>query len=455
MDPHRAFFDERGIREYAHATADSIRRCTGCSVLVFIHGGKVSYEDARVRADSILSALRGTKLFPVLISWDAPAFPSYFSHARRPHGTNPVRLLKPIVPLVTFGADLTTAVVQMPATLANQVAEGGRSVLLNSKAHYKDLKEVNERQKSLGPIGVQRAPKTMTLSAAGPDIRNDISLIDTSHYASSVGERIGRTTSCVLFCWGLRPAFGSVIDGLGTGMYDQMQTRTWYLFSNELYGQAFRTPPPTTTQFPIGGMKILTDTLATLLNESGEVGKHVTVYAHSMGAIVANRMFEVRPDLRVDDIVFAAAAATIAETLSGAIAHVERTPTSRFYNLTLHPDAERREANVLGIIPTGTLLVWIDGFFVEPSNMMERTAGQYRNQLALLDHVKPSARARVSVKMFGHRDSRDEGRECFVGVDSHGDFSNVRLKFWDPDFYTPRNADAESACPHLPRSDRH
>ena len=250
MEPHRVFFNEAGIRQYAHATAEAIRRCDGCSVFVFIHGGKVSYEDARVRADAIRNAVSGTKLFPVLISWDAPAFPSYFSHARRPRGANPVRVLKPVMPLVTFGADIATAVAQLPSTVIHEFAEGVRLVR-GSKAHYNDLKQVYKRQEQLGTIESQKVPKSgMTVLSHAPDMRNEISLIDTSHYASSAGERVGRTVSCSLFCWGARPGFGGLIDGLGTGMYDQMQTRTWYLFSNELYGQAFRTPDTVTTQYP-------------------------------------------------------------------------------------------------------------------------------------------------------------------------------------------------------------
>jgi hypothetical protein len=121
------------------------------------------------------------------------------------------------------------------------------------------------------------------------------------------------------------------------------------------------------------------------------------------------------------------------------IPYLESHPDARFFNLTLHPRAEVRETWSAGIgslgldpAPRGSLLVWIDNYFSDPTSFADRTIGRWDN-LIPATHVFPrDVRARVFIKAFGV--TRWGGSDP-DNPQTHGDLT--KGKFWDEAFWQP------------------
>ncbi|MBI4636588.1 MAG: hypothetical protein HY727_09605 [Candidatus Rokubacteria bacterium] len=100
--------------------------------------------------------------------------------------------------------------------------------------------------------------------------------------------------------------------------------------------------------------------------ESGPV--EITFVGHSMGALVVNRLLASRHELPVRRIVYLAPAASIDE-VEGLLAPYLKahsgapTGASELRVFVLSRKDEAGERDPSGLLPRGTLLVWIDNFF--------------------------------------------------------------------------------------------
>lgn len=181
------------------------------------------------------------------------------------------------------------------------------------------------------------------------------------------------------------------------------------------------------------------------LNESAldkQQLKNITIFGHSMGAIVSGEIIREFPELPYESIVFGGAAISIREfkntveaTLkkkhnsykeySKHIEHIEenkkllialkdplksdkentaldksieeleemkrkweslkeKTKPFTFYNLSLHPYADAREENGYGSVPAGSLLELVDQIIESPSTGLDLTLGKWANIAPLL-----------------------------------------------------------------------
>ena len=57
---------------------------------------------------------------------------------------------------------------------------------------------------------------------------------------------------------------------------------------------------------------------------------------------------------------------------------------AEFYGLYLDPENEDRELNIGGLIPSGSLLTWIDNNFTTPATEIDRRAGRWSNMYQTL-----------------------------------------------------------------------
>ena len=160
----------------------------------------------------------------------------------------------------------------------------------------------------------------------------------------------------------------------------------------------------------------------------------ITLIGHSMGTIVANEMVLTHPNLCYSNIVYMGAACNVSDFANAVIPCLERDTNAHFYNLTLHPIAEAREAqwNYLDLTPRGSLLEWIDNFLSNPRTVPERTLGKWDNS------------------DFHHRAHPDECRRAGphqgvcrgaagqISRQSDGAWRFQREPFWNADFWTKR-----------------
>jgi hypothetical protein len=179
---------------------------------------------------------------------------------------------------------------------------------------------------------------------------------------------------------------------------------------------------------------------------AGDTTIRMDLIGHSMGAIVANKVLANFPELRFRNIVYMAAACRVRDFNEYVVPYLKyhggkdpSTPRSpiHFYNLTLHPLAERREANFslcgFDFFQRGSLLEWIDNFFSGPNNTEERTLGKYENIYQSLHMIPEDIRPQVTIKTFG------VGRIHPRAPQKHGSFSN--FPFWRTEFWNTKPAD--------------
>ena len=189
--------------------------------------------------------------------------------------------------------------------------------------------------------------------------------------------------------------------------------------------------------------------------EERELGKGVptdrryklTIVAHSMGTIVANdavRDFK----LRYDNLVYLAAACSIRHFYNTVVPMLEAQHEqnaerkTRFYNLTLHPQAERHEQNFWGVLPRGSLLEWIDSMYEESDSTFDRTLGNWNNVERIRPMLSAGAQTQMVFKVFPLKDGVPTKHGEFGG--QFGEGEDVTYNYWEPRFWGSEEL-AESA----------
>lgn len=167
----------------------------------------------------------------------------------------------------------------------------------------------------------------------------------------------------------------------------------------------------------------------------------ITLVGHSMGAIVANELVASYPELPYKKIIHMGAADSMRNWLdkTGHWLRSQRDAGNsvEFYNLVLHPRAEEREdGSVIGVIPNGSLLVWLDDMLTRPDHILDRRSGRWENARYLLATYKELGNSHLKVFSLNKSGAPQK----------HGDFSKFR--FWEPEFYwKPPAPDPDAGIP--------
>jgi pimeloyl-ACP methyl ester carboxylesterase len=186
----------------------------------------------------------------------------------------------------------------------------------------------------------------------------------------------------------------------------------------------------------------------------------VALVAHSMGTMIADNMIR-EFDLAYDRIIYMAAASSIREAYASVVPYLlERSAYAspeqlgsqeaslvvedvepaagpeppRFYNLMLYPvyDAWEDSAHV---VPSGSLLEWIDSMYEDPDSDLDRTFGKWANTRKALLIVEQEARPHMVFKVFGAQKG-----DPYL----HGQFDN--LPYWQPDCWGEEKVEVRIAC---------
>lgn len=189
------------------------------------------------------------------------------------------------------------------------------------------------------------------------------------------------------------------------------------------------------------------DELLLQINGSDDPSRYeLTLIGHSMGAIILNSLINRSLDNLVKhqivkDVVYMAAASNIQDTVltirnlyhAYEIRGIEFAEWPQVSNLMLNRVAELSEMMFYGLVPTGSLLVWVDEVYERPNHPIERTMGAEVNVYAALPYIErqlgPYYTNKITFKAF----DRTRGSEPAM----HGEFNDG--KFWHPDFWRLKN----------------
>lgn len=154
----------------------------------------------------------------------------------------------------------------------------------------------------------------------------------------------------------------------------------------------------------------------------------ITLVGHSMGTIALNELVRSFPEFEYHQIIYLAAACSLREFVDKTLPYLETHPQTRFYNLTLHPEAEDNEINMFGVVPKGSLLAWIDSRYTHPETHLDRTLGRWANVRTALHIFPEKVRPQMYFKIFGFGPHEPT---------THGEFTQGEPghEYWNPQLW--------------------
>jgi len=185
------------------------------------------------------------------------------------------------------------------------------------------------------------------------------------------------------------------------------------------------------------------DELLSQINDSTDRDRYeITLIGHSMGAFILNSLINNNLDNLVEhnivkDVVYMAAATTIADTVQTIhnlyqayeTRGINNAEWPKVSNLMLNRVAEISELMYFGLVPSGSLLVWVDEVYERPSHPTERTIGSEVNVYAALPYIERQLGRyytnKITFKAFD--------RTRYSQPAKHGEFNDG--KFWHPQFW--------------------
>ncbi|WP_201496668.1 hypothetical protein [Rubrivivax sp. A210] len=404
--------------EYVCAIIENFRKARQLDktleLTLHIHGGLNSNWQSMSRSDLYASHMLKDHQYPVFIAWPSDGFGTYVDHVFRTRRGEKRSLFETfLLPPFIVLEDLTRAIVRLPVALGRELRETYTvSQAIDSKAE----KDADARLEDL--------------------LKHKFNVISPPPHS-------GVLSSYWSFLNPVKLVGAPLVDGLGSGPWDEMLRRTDLVLSK---ASVFEGKPPREPNSAFDRGSYGATAVAKFLQkwsrwpQSQDV--KVNLIAHSMGSIVALNVLSRFPGMRIDNIVFMAAAARIKDVEAVVVPWMERDKHrgARFFNLSLDPYNELAENSAWDAVPRGSLLNWIDNFLGEVNSFRDRTAGSWWNITRVARDVFPdvplppgaagsepaSVRSRVTLKRFPI--------DANVGPQRHGDFND--FCFWHESFWS-------------------
>ena len=379
-------------------------------LVIFVHGGLVT------RSQSLNKVIVQTKkiwaqrpdIYPIFINWRSgyqDSYKDHLAHVRNGRVYDKAPLSSPLY-LVT---DLAQAIVTTPKSWLTEANHALDSSRLRSKKYITKARNECQRQQSA--------------------LTGNIRFHCVGNPAKTLYEDKKRSLLWTL-TGPVKLLTTPLTNTLGNPAWNIMQRRTKTLFdisshepekkNNCINGDRTRRGDGALSQFMLALEQFA-------VKHDGDY--KINLIGHSMGAAAVTEVLNRFPELQLDNIVFMAAAVSSRDALNAVVPYLNHYKQTNFYNLILAPQNEEYELSAYGLVPSGSLLVWIDNMFEQPDTVLDRTFGRWSNFTSTVSRFPASMRTRVHVKMFGYDDEQE--KSCWP--QKHGDFDNC--PFWDKKFW--------------------
>ena len=389
-------------------------------ILIFVHGGLNTFNQSLQRVDDLTHDIATNHYYPLFVNWDSGLVSSYWEHLFLVRQGEVERVWGPVTCPLYFVADVGRAVTRAPVVW-----------------YYQITSDFTTAMRYESPIRFGHSNSNW-LARASSGARPGLHLSIGSDRRTWLSQ-CGYFTSYVV-TFPCKLATAPIVDAFGKSAWDNMSRRTQTMFrspaefgrpamTNEIQVARHRVGEPAR-----GAVARLMQALDDLVTSDPSNHYAITLIGHSMGTIVANEMVRTHPNFCYSNIVYMGAACDVSDFAHAVIPCLERNTNAHFYNLTLHPIAEAREAQWtwLDLTPRGSLLEWIDNFLSTPRTVPERTLGKWDNVVSTTALIPTNVASRVRLKAFavGPRDKFPDNPMI------HGDFSEE--PFWQEEFWTRR-----------------
>ena len=368
-------------------------------LLLFIPGARESLQEGWERARSQSELLRREGYYPVFLGWESTLFDCYATgNAEQPGGeSGDLGWAAPPINLLT---DSVKAMVGAPEWLALLGSHEFQSVFSPDSA---DLSSCAQREEEL-----------CLEQGAGPTNTLDEQIL----WLVTVPARL---------------VSAPFVYTTGSRTWSSLRDRTNLLFrkSERAGNQPFTSCERHDEEQHRGSgvAAVFFEKLSRHLESEARDGRpyEVVLVGYSAGTIVLNRALSTFPELEATSVVYIAAAASVRETMESVVPYLRAHPSAHFYSLSLHPRLEDRQASMGGLVPTGSVLTWIDEVFDPQTSYLDRTLGRWTNARRSLDDwpQEPELRKRIHFKIF--KPSQQNGPR------KHEDFDDEA--YWRPSFW--------------------
>jgi len=397
--------DEYNYSNHVNRIIKSIRKSGRTNILIYIFGGMNSLDDTVERSEIYSKKISETSdYYPILVNWESSLFDAYYDHlmwyrrgVRDPY-------LGPVLSPFYLIADIGRAITRLPINIVYQS--------MGTFGDYELEPEVDEEE-------IEDIEKMKIRASTGKDY-------------TSASYRITRN---IVYMIGFptRIITTPAIDACGKNAWDTMLRRTQTAFQRshtlkiEEDGKFNVAYSP-----PDGALSELMEALSELYSQDSNYV--FTLLGHSLGAVMLNELIRRYPQLPYPNIVYLAPACSIKDAGNAIGPYMRANTNTVFYNLCLHENADKYEMMWWAVLPKGSILEWIDSFLGDPLVLRDLTLGKWNNAIRTLPNVVPELRQRIVIKAFGIDDP--ESNKILLGYPTaHTDFSDPRLRFWNPDFW--------------------
>ena len=376
------------------------------SITFFIHGGMNTKDSLGIRTEKTIPKMLCDGTYPIFIAWDSELLNNYWDHlALIRQGEVQPTAGKLSFPYFLF-KDLLASVIEIPESF---YYSGER--FIEVLRQYESFQEQSANNAFLH----LKANTSFRLYNSNDDtgieafdnltIINPVKLITTpiiSQGGKGAWQSMKRRTNVIFFCGNTYYNYNSDTGANG-----------------EVCGGPFIDLPRGSTASTLFFDKFK--------NSLASEKFTINLIGHSMGAIVANHLLTLYPTLKFDNIIHLASAASVKEVGDSLNPYLHKNPDSKFYALSINPYNDLNESNYLDFVPRGSLLVWLDNFFINPDDFRDLTSGFWFNMVRSVETIFPNKeiQKRVHLVQFGIDDGKPPS--------THGSFDDYQ--FWLPDFW--------------------
>lgn len=423
---------------------DAVRRSDRDTIVIYVHGGRISYEKGRERVLARGAALDSAGYYPIFINWNSSGLSSLWWHLfrmRQGLDWGPVRgtLSAPFMVVGAVGRGVSRAPFNAMQQLADYcrvlggMGRGGVDGRIEG-SRFCPIPGVDQARREQALFEQELVTQPMATAEEAP------LPIGVGAYNRSKREGAVRIASGVV-TFAPKLVLGPIADGFGAGTWSEMRRRASTMI-HPRRDLTRRDDVHTAYRSPTGVVHALVDSLSALIAAQGadsvpperRRSRRLILAGHSMGTIVLDEVLMHFPELPVSRIIYLAPATTVAGLENSVVRFLERHPDALYYHGMLHPyaDAGEWQPGMLDLVPRGSLLEWVDDFLSIPDTPFDRVSGKWENIASATQIFTPAVRDRVIVKSFGVQDPFDRHDPIlYRHLDHHAGFSNPDFAFWD------------------------
>jgi hypothetical protein len=388
-------------------------------VLLFVNGGLNGLDYNVDRAREQMPCMMRDGYFPIFLAWRTGGADAYWEQVSRVRSGEEHKVPRWDMPFYVL-ADIGDGIARAPATYLTQFGRFLDSVISYSESTLQG--------KPLVESGV------LNLQYEGPEDTASSLVMGGVAYAATSPFKLATIPFTVSFG---RTAWENMIRRARVTIhqYAEYDPETRDLAAMRRYPKgtgAF-------SQFMAELERCVLREPSCLANDRGASlsGVELTVISHSLGSQIVEDLVSSYDDLPYRNIVHMGAASSIRHFLETLEPVLERRPDLRFYNLSLHPSADARQVSVYGLIPSGSLLEWIDDMYAHPATPLDRTMGKWLNDAAAEYAFAPDLHDRMVFRVFGFRPADPAAGDPGDPL-AHSDFVETWMHYWLEDFWSLR-----------------